>query len=270
MKTRTLAPGAKATLQVSMRVAGRIGLQRMTVDLIDTDHRHWRYLIETTIYPRVRIGLLGGEFNLPETAPGKLVHHQFDIEFFAGTQESLPSFSKVRTDASTASLSTGDPVDECVADSLWVRRIPVSLSFKAPSIAGPYQIPLIIDFSCCNEQRVARADMSGIVRSLFETAPHFVFFEPSSGESSARSIVIRRTDGKALSIKNVDSSSRRVTVKVLESHRAHDRAVLVLTLDSEAVTEPLYGDVAITTDDGEQSGLKVPFAALPAHRIQGK
>jgi hypothetical protein len=271
LKSRTLAPGGTTTLEVSIRARGRSGAQRVSVNLTDSNHRRWDYLIETTVFPRARFTVPNEQLQLEVCDPAQSITRQFDLELFGASKESLPVLSRLESLNPAFAVALGDSAMESVAGGLFVRRIPVKLSYRTPGHAGPYHGEIRAHYAYSNEQRIAQLGISGVVRSLYEVAPQYVFFGQIGKDSQpiVRKVVIRRYDGKGLTVGNLIISTPEVAARTSNGSDI-DQITVELELKSKNLAEPLWGDVTIETNDSKQPSIKLSFAAMPENLAQRK
>lgn len=262
-KTNSLAPGEKTTLEVTIRLVGRSGPQRFIVSLVDVDGRTWTYTVHTTIYPRARFSVENAVLQLPSTDPAKLIDTQVTLELFGATHECLPRAANFSSNNTGLTIQAGSPIAEQIAHGVWVRRIPVQLSYKTPSVPGAYHLRLLCSFEHAAQKHELSLGMSGQVRSLYEVTPNYLFFEKDTpADSTSKRVIIKRTDGRPLHIATVYASNPAVRVTV-EGCTDPSMRILICTLDRKHLQEPLWGQLVVNTNHDQQPELRVQYAAMP-------
>jgi hypothetical protein len=266
LRSNTVLAGEQTELNVTIRVAEREGPQRLLVTLADSTGRTWTYTLDFTIYPRARFPV--DSFWLGSVDSQVRISRTSVFEVFSTTSSGLPDRVQFATSNESIQLTSGEaqaPVQ--LSDKIWVKRVPLSVAITAPTEPGPFHGDIRAEYLYRGKARQASAAISGSVRSLFEVAPQCVFFGTSVPESLSRRAIIRRTDGKPLTIEVSRVSHPDVTAKLETGKNDSAFVILSLTLDRKSKATPLWGEVILTTNDEKQSTIKIPL--LP-HRNQSQ
>jgi hypothetical protein len=265
LQKMTLALGEETRLEIKMNLRGRSGQQRIAVTLLEPSGRPWHNLIDFTIYPRARFNTGQESLQLAEAKPKTTLERDVTLEFFDTDRKQLPAAPAFATEGHPFQITVGTPQEEQVAPNIWTRKVPLHIRYTAPDRAGPYHGELVAKFTQRGEKQTLKLGVNGYVLSLFKVTPEFVFFEASSNpdDTCTRKVTIRRTDGKPLEIKKLETSHAKIKA-LIEPTRNPSIVTLKLTLSSQEMKDHLWGETILHTNQPEQPTLKVQFAAAPA------
>lgn len=257
-----LAPGAETKLHLAIDLRRRTGPQRLGCSLVEAGGSEWNYAIETTIYERARFEpAVAIHFGMVD--PKSLAERETQLVLAAKTVGDLPEKLSLSTNSEFVRVVRGAAVDES-PDGIAVRKHTFQLKLQAPAIPGFGQAQLHAVVDDKGTERRIQTAVTWNVRSLFTVSPSQAFFGTIPiGEQRplTRQLAIRREDGQPLNIAAVTTNCPQVKCTVA---RGEDVAVAVLslTLATEALQGPLWGELKISTDHPIQPIVKVPFAAL--------
>jgi hypothetical protein len=121
-----------------------------------------------------------------------------------------------------------------------------------------------VTFVYQGERRHCSLDLSGIVDSLFEVTPPYVFFGQTSAEKPrSREVRVRRTDGKPLTLEAIaDTSISDLDIRTCPEGPEAAVSIVTLTLKATANGRSLYGAIVLRTNQDKQSTINIPFAAV--------
>ncbi len=258
-----LAPGQETTLTFEVDLRHRKGPQRFLCYLVEADGSEWTYTLETTLHERARFrdadSLHFGMID-PKTEEAR------DTEFVlhSDSLEALPDTVSFRADSDQLRVEAGAAEVERQSDGTFVRRLPVRIRLQCPDREGLSHASIYAEFDRQGEKQRVQLGVTWNVRTLFSVSPAQAYFgtvDTSASGEIVRRVMIRRTDGKSLSIKGIKTSCPPVRCSV-EKAPEGSACSLALTLDPRKMNGPLWGEVIVETDHAVQPFVKIPVAAL--------
>ncbi|MCI0740752.1 MAG: hypothetical protein L0Y72_17010 [Gemmataceae bacterium] len=259
-----LRAGDRTTLRISLNLHGRSGMQRISAILQEKSGPSWRYVIEVPVFPRARISQSAERLSVPRCQPQSVLEGSATIELFADRRSALPELTGLRVSDASCQAEHQAPEELEIATNIWVRRVPVRFSLTAPSKPGAFCATVTATYRCSDEQRDCSLDISGVVLSLFEVAPPYVFLSHADNDKlPSQKVIISRTDGEPISVETVPrAETDDIDVKILPNSRGSS-VILELSLRPSALARTIWGEAVLKTNHGKQPTIRVPFAAVP-------
>jgi hypothetical protein len=258
-----LEPGQETTLHFDIDFHNRTGPQRFVCDLLEAAGAEWIYALETTLYERIRFADADYiHFGMVDPKTEEVRATQLHLH--AKSLQTLPQNVSFRTDSDRLQVEQGVESIEELPDGVVVRKIPVKLRLLRPEAPGLEQATVYAEAERQGIKHQTKASVTWNVRSFYSVAPAQAYFgivDRAAATQIERRIVIRRTDGQALSIKGIKVPYPSVRCSV-EKTPEGSTGRLLLVLDPRSMSGPLWGEVTVETDHDGQPQLKIPVAAL--------
>jgi hypothetical protein len=258
-----LAPGEETTLHFEIDLRNRKGPQLFICRLMQPDEEDWTYAVETTLYERAQFTPIGSTiFGLVD--PNTEHERGAELRLYAESEALLPSDVSFRSDSDDLRVEAGAPTVAVQSDGFAVRTIPLKLRLHSPGTAGLGQASVWASYERHGEKQQLQTGVSWNVRTLYSLSPPQVYFGTVAATASPveRRVILRRSDGKPLEIKDLKASSPAVSCSS-EKKRGELEEQLLLVLDPKQFTGPLVGEVVVETRDPVHRSVKIPFAAIP-------
>jgi hypothetical protein len=235
--------------------------------LIEPDGDDWTYAVETTLYERAQFSPIGSTiFGLVD--PNTEHERGAELRLYAESEALLPGEVAFRSDSDDLRVEASAPSVAVLADGIAVRTIPLTLRLRAPGTVGLGAARVFASYERKGEKQDLETGASWNVRTLYSVTPPQVYFGTVAVTASPveRRVILRRSDGQPLEIKDFKTSSPAVKCST-EKRRGELEEQLLLVLDPTLFTGPLLGEVVVETTDPVHRSVKIPFAAIP-ERVQ--
>jgi hypothetical protein len=258
-----LAPGQTTTLHFDIDLRQRKGPQRFVCYLVEASGVEWTYTLETTLYERARFAADGiVHFGMVDPKAEEVRETQFYLH--AESLQALPQVVAFWTESDKLRVESDLALTEQQADGTAVRKVPLKLRLRAAEVPGLAQTSVIAEIDRRGQKQQVRTGVTWNVRSFYSVAPPQVYFgtiDPTSTRPVERRVVIRRTDGQPLSLKQTKTSSTCVRCSIEKSEN-DSVGRLLMVLEPGSINGPLWGEVTVETDHPAQPQVTIPVAVL--------
>jgi len=210
-----MQPGEKADLRIDFRVRGRAGKNRIVVYLDQADGPTWDISLACTVFPEASFAVPNGLLEFGQTKPGESLQREVLLETYAENRENLPSLVRATPAPGSVSTKVNDAHDTQVANAVWKRTFPVQVTLKSPTDPGPYGGHLKILLASLGREHETTLRLNGCTLSKYVLAPQVIYFNQlkESGGKRTQQIIVRRTDGAPVQIREIRMNSKLLSVK---------------------------------------------------------
>ena len=260
---KELAPGEKTVLDIAADLRGDLGPRRLHCRLITDNEGPWLYELTTTVYTRVEFSG-GTQVALGSFNPGERVTRELGVHLHSPPGTEAARLLAVRSPDDQVGVAVGDGEDSTLPDGVVRRRVPLTLTLLPQSLPGKHEVLLRATGKHGDTEFQASLPLYWHVKSLYEVGPQRVFFGKVGQEAGpvSKKVLVRRSDGKPFSVRNLTASHPAVGVTAGEPSAPRAEHELTVTLDPIRVQSHLWAQVRLETDYALQPTLEVPVAAV--------
>lgn len=128
-----LEPGETTTLQMTVRLIGKSGKNRIDCYLEEPDGHSWHCQLEVTIYSEARFA--SSPLHFGNVEPGKLYERELILELASRKREDLNDVELI-THADAVNILSRDERIEQSHDGIYLKKIHAQVGLKAPEGRG--------------------------------------------------------------------------------------------------------------------------------------